>query len=80
MERYRKVVRVLKEAGLDSPASRYMLWGMAETGEPFGAVLVHLSVYLGIRGEILRKEFAALCWPRPAPARFEELCKEVERR
>lgn len=80
MERYWKVVRVLKEAGLDSPASRYMLWAMVETGETFGEVLYALTVYLGIREEILRKEFAALCWPRPAPARFEELCKEVERR
>lgn len=77
MVQYRKMVAALKKAGLDCPAARYLVWGMLEAGEPFGVVVERLAVYLGIRRDVLEHEFSALCWPKPAVARFSEIIKEV---
>ena len=77
MARYRIMVDALRRAGLDCPAARFAVYGMLETGERFGVVAKHLAVYLGFQEDAMLREFDALCWPRPAAARFSEITKEV---
>lgn len=77
MIRYRIMIAALRGAGLDCPAARFAAYGMLETGEHFGVVVKHLAVYLGLREDVMLREFDALCWPRPAAARFSEIIKEV---
>lgn len=77
MRRYLLMVAALKAAGIDCPAARYAAYGMIETGMPFAVVARELSVYLGLHQDVIEEEFAALCWPRPAAARFSEIIKEV---
>lgn len=77
MERYLPMVAALKAAGIDCPAARYAAYGMIETGEPFAVVARELSVYLGLREDVILEEFGVLCQPEAAAERMGKIVEEV---
>ena len=77
MRRYNLMIRVLRAAGFDCPAARYVVYGMLESGYDFAVVARGLALYLGLRPDVIIRELEALCAPEAPSVRFGRITMEV---